>query len=449
MALLTKLSQKQRILAVGVLIPGVLALILATIYYKDCHDRAIESCLTRANAVCDLAEANRHYVKGQWDRGVFERSQLKEWADQGRLKEVMSTVPIVASMHSLADGARNGDFEFRVPAINPRNPKNTPDAFQSEALSQLQDTGAEQLVKINDLSNTAHVFRPVRLDQSCLMCHGDPKTSQELWGRADGKDVTGFAMEGMKEGDLVGAFEIVHSLSPADQAATVALSKGAAAVLIVLLIGALASGAVLRSIQKEQVQRAVGIGTTVGNEVADDTAAIAGAIEELSANVRHIAESATNASSDARNVVSLVASTNQQSEALDACSREIGSVVQIIESIAEQTNLLALNATIEAARAGDAGKGFAVVAGEVKNLAQQTADATGTITTQIESIQSTSARLLSDVRQVQQIISTIDSSQEAIAGAVNQQQQVTEDISRSIHRVLESSRSLADRLSVV
>ena len=143
----------------------------------------------------------------------------------------------------------------------------------------------------------------------------------------------------------------------------------------------------------------------------------------------------------------LVESTHQRSEELDSSSRKIGSVVQIIESIAEQTNLLALNATIEAARAGEAGKGFAVVAGEVKNLAQQTADATGSITSQIESIQSTAFSLLTDIRSVQEIINTIDSSQEHIAGAVIQQQAVAEEISRSVNRVQKSRESLLDQLA--
>lgn len=64
---------------------------------------------------------------------------------------------------------------------------------------------------------------------------------------------------------------------------------------------------------------------------------------------------------------------------LTDASVRMGQVVKLISEIATQTNLLALNATIEAAHAGDAGKGFAVVASEVKQLASQTAAATGRV----------------------------------------------------------------------
>ena len=66
-------------------------------------------------------------------------------------------------------------------------------------------------------------------------------------------------------------------------------------------------------------------------------------------------------------------------EELQGEINKVGTVAEQIDAIAKQTNLLALNATIEAARAGDAGKGFAVVAGEVKNLSNQTANATAEV----------------------------------------------------------------------
>ncbi len=69
---------------------------------------------------------------------------------------------------------------------------------------------------------------------------------------------------------------------------------------------------------------------------------------------------------------------------ISGCAEQIHTIINTIEDIAEQTNLLSLNAAIEAARAGEAGRGFAVVAEQVKNLAEESARASGRTTELIE-----------------------------------------------------------------
>ncbi|WP_433367236.1 methyl-accepting chemotaxis protein [Actinoplanes sp. CA-142083] len=176
---------------------------------------------------------------------------------------------------------------------------------------------------------------------------------------------------------------------------------------------------------------------------------IAAGAEQMSASITEISSNATQAAQVAAQAMSVAERTNGQVAELGSASAEVGEVVRLITTIAEQTNLLALNATIEAARAGDMGKGFAVVAGEVKELAQQTAQATEQITARIGAIQSSSAQAAAAIGEIAQVITQIGDYTTTIASAVEEQTATTGEMSRTVAEAASNSGDVAHTITGV
>lgn len=117
----------------------------------------------------------------------------------------------------------------------------------------------------------------------------------------------------------------------------------------------------------------------------------AASMEQLTATVKQNAENARqasglalSASETAQKGGKVVDNVVQTMRDITASSQKIADIISVIDGIAFQTNILALNAAVEAARAGEQGRGFAVVAGEVRNLAQRSAQAAREIKSLIE-----------------------------------------------------------------
>ncbi len=182
------------------------------------------------------------------------------------------------------------------------------------------------------------------------------------------------------------------------------------------------------------------VGQVAANQSAATTA-VAAAVEQLSVSVTNVRDSATEslnishessglaehggqviqrASNEMVKIGDSVQAASQVVEQVGQQSNEISTIVAVIREVADQTNLLALNAAIEAARAGEQGRGFAVVADEVRKLAEKTTSSAQEIARMIEGIQTSSARAVSDIRQVVEQVATTTAEARQALDAIEQ-----------------------------
>ncbi len=181
---------------------------------------------------------------------------------------------------------------------------------------------------------------------------------------------------------------------------------------------------------------------------------------DTSRQASELAAQTRQAASEGGQAVSDVMATMDQ---ITSSSHRIADITGVIDGIAFQTNILALNASVEAARAGEQGKGFAVVAGEVRQLAQRTAQAAreikSLIATSVEKVnlgadkvQGASGTIQAVVEQVQQVAQLIDEVSAAtqqqgegigqVNGAVVHMDQITQQNAALVEQTASASASL-------
>jgi len=287
----------------------------------------------------------------------------------------------------------------------------------------------------------------------------------------------GKALQVLAQGDLTHRIDV--SSVPSKSAQISENFNESTANLAVSLTSVVDAATQIRNGTKEISEASSSLALRTERQAAslEETAA---AVQQITSTARGTAERAAELASLAnaahtsvRQSGEIVGSAVLAMSRIDASSKEIGQIIDLIDQIAFQTNLLALNAGVEAARAGEAGKGFSVVAQEVRELAQRSAEAARRITWLVSSsssevkegvslvgkIDENLGSITTQVTEMLKLISEISSSAREqsiglsqVNNAVRSMDQVTQENAAMVEQTTAASHALAteaNRLAVL
>jgi len=216
--------------------------IAITIAAVTIQKEGINDLEKKSLAILRRMEAVRTFVANQGFLSELINNATEKHPDGNlsneEINKIKNSVPIIASWKVGMENAQLDNYEFRIatPENVARNKKNIATDKELEFINEFKTTKQEIITYTNEAENQLWVMKPVYIRESegCLVCHGTPQNSPY----GNGKDVLGYNMESMKDGEFRGIFVIKSDLSPVQASTDKAIFYiGVWGVILVLISG--------------------------------------------------------------------------------------------------------------------------------------------------------------------------------------------------------------------